>query len=110
MPAPILLLLFFATPFWEARQPAEWTDAEVRTMLFESPWVQGVGPNPIVQAVLATARPIQEANSEIPRRNITSPLTGARPSQAPDVDYLDYVTRHSDEHFVLAIPYASLVT
>ena len=108
MPAFFLLLLFFATPFWEALPPAEWSNAQVRSMLIDSPWVQGVGPNPIVQAVLATARPIEEAKTEIPRRGMSSPLTGAPPSRGPDIDYLDYVKRHREEHFVLAIPYPSL--
>jgi hypothetical protein len=108
MPALLLLLLLFATPFWEAHPPAQWTEAQVRTILTDSPWVQEVGPNPMAQAVLATARPVEEAEAELARRGMKNPLTGADPSQRPDVDYLDYVKQHREDSIVLAIPYPNL--
>jgi hypothetical protein len=102
-----LLLLLSARPFWEAQPAAEWTDAELRQMLAESPWAQTTGPAPVVTVILATAQPIEEAEAERVRRRNAHPVTGARRAM-PDIDYLDYVRRHRDEHFVLAIPYSTL--
>jgi len=106
--AAYFLWSLFLQPFWESRAPAEWTTAEVRAMLTESPWVQGISPPPTMQAVLATAKPVEEAEAELSRRGLGDPLAGTGPSQAPDVDYLDYIREHRPDQFVLAIPYSNL--
>jgi hypothetical protein len=103
-----LFLLLAAPPFWEARPPAEWTVAELKSMLTESPWVQAVGPVPHVYVILATAKPVRDAETELKRRGLRHPASGARPDQTPDIDYVDYVKAHANEHFVLAIPYTDL--
>jgi hypothetical protein len=103
-----LLFLLFVPPFWESRPPAEWTNAEVKAVLTESPWVQGISPPPVMQVVFATAKPVEEAEAELFRRGMGNPLGGAAPSQAPDIDYLDYIREHRQDQFVLAIPYADL--
>jgi hypothetical protein len=106
---PLGVLLFFlpAQSFWEARPVPEWTDVELKQMLADSPWAQTVTPAPLVTAILATARPIEEAEAESLRRRGASLVSGAK-AAAPDIDYIDYVQQHRDEHFVLAIPYPSL--
>src|SRR5262245_7238763 len=97
---PLWLLFLFVQPFWEAQPPAAWSDAQVQSLLVESPWAQSVGPAPPAIAIFATAAPIEQADAELRRR---------RPSkQTPDIDYLDYVKEHRTESFVLAIPYADL--
>jgi len=67
-----LALLLLAAPFWEAKAPAQWTDIELRQMLVDSPWAQLI-PGPTksfspVQAYLATAAPVRQAEEEIARR------------------------------------------
>jgi hypothetical protein len=109
MTALQLLLLFgLAQPFWDARAPAEWTNEEARNLLIESPWAQAAGPAPARAVLLATARPVEEAERELTRRGINNPFSGARPNQVPDIDYLDYLKEHRGDHFVLAIAYADL--
>jgi hypothetical protein len=108
MPGCLWLFLFATVPFWEARPPAQWTSAELATMLTDSPWAQAAIPRPLVRVLLATARPIEEAGEEIVRRDRANPATGGRPSTPPDIDYLEFIKEHRDDHFVLAIPYASV--
>jgi len=64
-----LLLLSLAAPFWETKASADWTDAEVVSLLTDSPWAQMVfapGKNsaPPIQVYLATAAPIEQAERE----------------------------------------------
>ena len=68
----IASLLLLAAPFWDAKAPAQWTDIELRQMLVDSPWAQLI-PGPTksfspVQAYLATAAPVRQAEEEIARR------------------------------------------
>lgn len=69
----IAAVLLLAAPFWEAKAPAQWTDAELRQLLSDSPWAQMMpGPTrsfPPVQAYLATAGPIRQAGQELERRS-----------------------------------------
>lgn len=73
--AAILVLL--CANFWETKAPADWTDDELVRMLTDSPWAQmldapgakeshGEG----VQAFLASATPMQEAEKERERRYV----------------------------------------
>ncbi|MEO8097635.1 MAG: hypothetical protein ABI811_08025 [Acidobacteriota bacterium] len=70
----IISLLLLAAPFWQAKAPAEWTDAEVSDMFANSPWALRIGApdvrttGPTVPAYLATAGPIQVAERERERR------------------------------------------
>lgn len=101
MRALILLFFFFAQPFWEAKPPEKWTNREIASLRTNSPWAQTVGPAPAVLIYLATARPIEDAEDEWRFRTKEAP-------RQPDVDYLTYLSENRDQHFVLAIPYASL--
>jgi hypothetical protein len=68
----LLMLFVFADPFWVSKQPSEWTDAQLRALLTNSPWaqpVEGPGTNaPPVEVFLATAAPIELAEKENERR------------------------------------------
>ena len=97
-----LLLLFFLTlPFWEAKPPERWTDAQVYAMRHSSPWTQSVGPAPEVAVWLATAKPIGEAEIEARRRARSR-------EQESDPDYTDYLAEHGPEVLVLAVGYPTL--
>jgi hypothetical protein len=67
------LLFLFATPFWEAKAPADWSDTEVVFLLTDSPWAQaataagGADASP-VHVYFATAVAIQQAEAERDRR------------------------------------------
>jgi len=60
---PVLLLLL-AQPFWEAKPPEQWSEAEIDARRHSSPWVQTVGPPPNLLVWLATAEPVEEAEAE----------------------------------------------
>ena len=81
-----LLLLSLAAPFWETKASADWTDAEVASLLTDSPWAQMVfapGKNsaPPIQVYLATATPIEQAEHE---RNVRA--ARRRPPAAKPVE------------------------
>ncbi len=101
MTALVALLFFLAQPFWEAKPPEQWSDREVELMRTNSPWAQGIGPDPAVLVYLATAAPIEEAEGE--RR-----LRAKNTLHEPDPDYLSFLSDNRENCFVLAIPYASL--
>jgi hypothetical protein len=90
------LLFFLAQPFWETKPPEKWTDHEIDTILHASPWSVPLGPEPEVMVYLATAAPIEEAESELRLRSKHPPLQ-------PDPDYIDYLRLHREEAFVLAV-------
>jgi hypothetical protein len=99
------LLFFFGQPFWEAKPPEKWTDAEITYLRNSSPWAQQVGAPPQqVTVFLATAAPIEAAEAELRLRM----KKNTRPLAEPDPDYLDYLREHRDSTFVLAITYPTL--
>jgi hypothetical protein len=66
-------LFLLAASFWETKPPKEWSEAELRPRLTDSPWAQlvtapGKVSGPPVQIYIATATPIQQAESERDRR------------------------------------------
>jgi hypothetical protein len=67
------LLFWLAAPFWETSAPADWTDAQLKGLLTNSPWAQFVGiagnsPAPMIQVLVATAGPIEQGEAEWDRR------------------------------------------
>jgi hypothetical protein len=101
MHALAALLFFLAQPFWEAKAPAQWTDAEIQTLLRNGPWAQTVGPSPELAIWFATAEPVEAALAQ-------AQLRSAKPKPDPDVDYLDFLQENRDKVFVLAVGYPSL--
>jgi len=100
MHALLALFFFLAQPFWEAKPPEKWSANEIDMLRTNSPWAQKVGPEPSVLVYFATAAPIEEAEAELRVR-------GKNPLREPDPDYLAYLSKNRDDHFVLAIPYTA---
>jgi len=101
MHALLPLLFFLAQPFWETRPPDKWTPLEIDSLLNNSPWAQSTGPGPEVLVYLATAEPIEDAESELRLRK-------KDPLPEPDPDYASYLSENRGKAFVLAIPYSTL--
>jgi hypothetical protein len=101
-----LLPLFFllAQPFWETKPPEAWTDAEIQAVRTDSPWAQRTGEAPVAVVFLATAAPIEQAEAELRLRLKKNP----HPLPEPDPDYLEYLSLHRTENFVLAVTYPTL--
>src|SRR5207249_9108169 len=59
------ILFFMALPFWEANPPEKWSLREIELLRVSSPWALTVGPEPEVVVYLATAAPIEQAESEL---------------------------------------------
>ncbi|MGA2040418.1 MAG: hypothetical protein ABSH42_14160 [Bryobacteraceae bacterium] len=97
---PVLLFLL-AQPFWEAKPPEKWSDAEIDAVRHSSPWVQTVGPAPNLLVWLATAQPVEEAEAE-------ARLRTRHTEKEPDPDYAAYLTENRDNSFVLAVAYPTL--
>ena len=98
------LLFFLAQPFWEAKPPEKWSDADIAVMRRNSPWAQLSGTSPQVVIYLATAAPIEQAETELRLRLKKNP----QPMPEPDPDYLEYLRDHRDDSFVLAVTYPTL--
>lgn len=86
----LALAFFLAGPFWETKAPADWTEAELETLLSDSPWAQMVqapsaGKAPAVQVYLATAAPMEQAEHEAERR-----FRIKQPNEQPDEMTLEY--------------------
>jgi hypothetical protein len=104
MRALLPLLFFLAPPFWDARPPEKWTDAEIQTVRSDSPWAQRSGASPQVVIYLATAAPIERAEAELRlrRKKTKSPMP------EPDPDYTEYLRDHREQNLVLAVTYPTL--
>jgi hypothetical protein len=98
----LAVLLFLAAPFWEAAAPADWSDAQLKSLLSDSPWAQlvaGPGAAPTIQVLVATAGPIEQAEREWDRR-FTKRKT------EPDLmkeEYIAWLQDNRDTQIVLAI-------
>jgi hypothetical protein len=101
MRALLPLLFFLAQPFWEAKPPEQWTDAEIQLIRSDSPWAQRSEASVIF---LATAAPIEHAEAELRLRLKHNP----HPLPEPDPDYVEYLLDHREQNFVLAITYPTL--
>ncbi len=104
MRALLPLLFFLAQPFWEAKPPERWTDAEIDTIRRDSPWAQAVEPAPEVTAYFATAAPEEMAETELRLR--MNKNTSRMPEADPD--YVAYLRENRERQFVLAITYPTL--
>ncbi|HEY4365522.1 MAG TPA: hypothetical protein VGN17_31465 [Bryobacteraceae bacterium] len=84
------LLLLMAGPFWEAQAPKEWTDAQLEGLLADSPWAQvmaGPGQSALaVNARLALASPIEQAEKEQARRAALRSKPGAKKEASDEED------------------------
>ncbi len=102
MIAPICLLMMAAAPFWQAKQPAEWSMDDVRALLTNSPWavLADAGrdsPAPAVQIYLATAEPVIAAED---RLRASKKTDGVDPAWE---EYREYLVANAGKYIVLAI-------
>jgi hypothetical protein len=102
--AVVPLLFLLAQPFWEAKPPEKWTDAEIASLRSNSPWAQPAGSSPQVVVFLATAAPIEAAEAELRLRMKKNP----HPLPEPDPDYTEYLRDHRQDSLVLAVTYPTL--
>ena len=100
----ILLWQFAATqpPFWETKPPANWTDAEIDTLMSDSPWgavprVPGKATSSAV-AFLASARPLREAEEQLFLRRERKGEV-----RVDEEDYRAYIQQNPGKHIVLAV-------
>jgi len=94
----LLLALSGHAPFWEAKTPQQWTDAELKELFTNSPGAAGGGRARRGPAVyLASARPLREAELELARRQ--PPI-----DDDPDADeYRDFLRENHGRQIVLAV-------
>jgi len=93
MIAAVLLLALAATPFWEARQPKDWTEDELRQMLVNSPWARA-------EVYLASATPMKIAEEEWRRRHIAKQFDAPEPAED---DYFEFIRNNPGKHIILAV-------
>jgi hypothetical protein len=89
-------LALAVAPFWETKAPADWSEEQLRLIVADSPWAQGL---PGTVAFLATAQPMQDAEREIWRRRT------AKGIEPPDPEYADFLQKNQRKVIVLAIAY-----
>jgi len=103
MHSALLVLLLLAAPFWETKQPRQWSDEELQEMLTDSPWAQTTtfrDAAPVV-VYLAGAKPLLDAEAEKQRRYSK---TGSAPAAAgPNSEYDVFLAQNKGKLIVLAI-------
>lgn len=102
MNALVCLLLFAAAPFWQTKQPTDWTLDDARALLTNSPWAQmadagGDSPSPPVQVYLATAEPVIAAEERLRAAKKTAETDPAWE------EYVEYRIANAGKFIVLAI-------
>jgi hypothetical protein len=96
-------------PFWIDKPPVEWTDAELVSLITDSPWAQMVpapagADAPGMQLYLATAAPLDQAERERERRyRIRHPKTGEQAGDALVEEYRIWLAENRATQIVLAI-------
>lgn len=110
MHVPWIALLLAVAQFWESKPAADWTHAELARFLSDSPWAQTaaydsrIGGATTVRILLATARPVQDAEQQ--RR-----LRRAKRPEAPlgiDQDYREFLAANASTSIVVAVSGATL--
>lgn len=105
------VVLLAAAPFWESKTPAQWSDAEIRLLLSESPWAHPAlspgtaSPTGPVQVRLSTAEPIHQAEQELERRaKLKRPKTAElTEADALAEEYREWFDANRSTHIVLSI-------
>ena len=103
MHAICAFLALFATPFWEAKAPADWTSEEVVLLLSDSPWARAATAgskvqSDAVQTYLASAAPMRQAELEAARR-----FRRKRVEQGDPDDYREFLEAQASRSIVLAV-------
>jgi hypothetical protein len=99
---------FAGVPFWEAKAPADWSDAEIEELLTHSPWAQeAISGNSDSGATvfIASARPIREAEAERNRREFEREKHHKAAVEDPTAEeYADFLRENEGKYIVLAVP------
>ena len=95
-----LWLAMAAAPFWETKTPQDWSQEELQRILHDSPWAQ---TEKGALVILASARPVQDAERELVRRRKKKPG-----EEAVNEDYQDFLREDRGRHIVVAIPNVSM--
>ena len=94
----ILPIALFAAPYWETRDVAEWSTAELEQILVDSPWARNAG----TQIYLASARPVMEAETRLAIEALPARPNAESPNLR-ETDYRDYLRANPGKHIILAI-------
>ena len=89
----LLLAMFLAAPFWETKDPSDWTVAEAQQLITSSPWVQSDG----VAIMLVSAKPMQAAEALLRKKK-------PRGDAPDDTDYEDFLEDSKGKYLVVAVP------
>jgi hypothetical protein len=89
-------LLQAQSPFWETKQPSDWTSAEVDQLITDSPWATSEGAH----VYFASAKPMREAEALYRRRMERKPGPEAVPI---DTEYEEFMRERGDRHIVIAV-------
>ena len=100
----LALVLFFQTPFWEAKAPKYWSEEELASIFENSPWAEqstGSGGRGLV-VYLASAKPMRDAELEYRRRHPPKRVAGEE-DPSPYAEYADFLAENEDKVIVLAM-------
>ncbi len=93
-------------PFWEAKNPAEWSDAELEEFFTNSPWAQQAisGKSSSGAPVyIASAHPVREAEAERDRR--AEAKAKNPPVEDPTAEeYAGFLHENEGKYIILAVP------
>jgi hypothetical protein len=96
-------------PFWEAKPPAEWSDAELDEFLTKSPWVQEAisgASSSGATVFIASAHPVREAEAERDRREEAK--RKKPPVEDPTAEeYAEFLHDNEGKYIILAVPVPS---
>jgi len=100
------LVFLFAAPFWEAKAPVDWTEAELQELLTNSPWAQMMeapsqAGSSSVQIFLATSTPIEQAEHQWDLR-----FTKKRPNEPANnanEEYQAWLSENRAKQIVIAV-------
>jgi hypothetical protein len=102
-----LALLLAVTPFWEAKDCAQWSEEELELFLSDSPWARPAeavalrgARGTASRSFLATAAPVRLAETEWRRRRIQKALREADDSWQ---EWEEFLAKDSSRFIVLAI-------
>jgi len=101
----IFVFLLLAAPFWETKQPADWSVEELRQLVTDSPWAQAAEPSRpdagtmLVPVYFATAKPMRLAEAEIRRRFRSKGVQEG----INEADYREFLEQDAGKSIVVAI-------
>lgn len=89
-------------PFWENKQPAQWTRDEIDTLFTFSPWGT-IGLDTVTPIFLASSRPLREAELLLRTRGAAD-----AEAQTDEDDYFSYIAQNPGKHIVVATRVSNL--